>query len=470
MGAGCRGRAVGSRSHDRSLGQPRTPLVHRRFRIVGDMTSLPRGTVAFLMSDIEGSTRLIGITGEFYPQLLDDHHRLMRESIDGQGGTVVSTEGDSAFAVFPSVRQAVVGAIEALRTLDAHAWPPSATVNVRIGINAGEAIFGVGGANYTGLEVHRTARIMAAGHGGQVLISESARALVGDALPHGTALRDLGPHQLRDMPAPERLHQVVAPGLREEFPPPRTLTITAPTNLPATLTRFVGRTKELDEVHALLENHRLVTLTGPGGSGARCSSPQDFSRGIAIAEKVGDLRGVAIGKSSVGWSIFYSEPKVALEAFEEGIEAARAVDFGAIEMESLMGQAWTYLLLGHSDNAVRRAAEVLELGDRVGASYITTFALMTQGIVAAERGDVVEALERYGESLRRGYGAGAHVATALGLDAFAIVALDRGDVARGTQLAAACRSPPSRGRQQHQLQGARSGGAIGASQPHGHRS
>ena len=191
----------------------------------------------------------------------------MRESITGHGGTVISTEGDSVFAVFPSAREAIAGAIDALRALDAHAWPTAATVNVRVGIHAAEAVLDVGGANYTGLEVHRTARIMAAAHGGQVLVSDSARTLAGDALPAGATFLDLGRISSGTCPPRNACIQLAAQGLRERFPPPRTLTIVTPTNLPATLTRFVGRTQELADVRALLQANRLVTLTGPGGSG-----------------------------------------------------------------------------------------------------------------------------------------------------------------------------------------------------------
>jgi predicted ATPase/class 3 adenylate cyclase len=810
------------------------------------------GTVAFLMSDIEGSTRLIGVAGDAFPRLLDEHHGLMRGAITGHGGTVISTEGDSVFAVFPSAREAIAAATDAQLAIAAHAWPPGASVMVRIGIHAGEAV--LRGTDYTGLEVHRTARIMAAASGGQVLISDAARALAEGTLPDGTALRDLGPHRLRDMPAAQHLYQLVAPGLGVDFPPLRTLTITTATNLPSAVTRFIGRTRELDELRALLVSHRLVTLTGPGGSGKtrlsvetartlmdrfgdgvwfvaldavrdpelviptiattlhvpeqpgrpvfevlaerladqrtllvldnleqvveaageiamligsaesltilassreplsvageqlylvpplavpaalehpraadiedagsiqlfveraraarsdfsltdenaptiaaicrrldglplaielaaarinvlaadeilarldqrltllassrrdlpdrqrtlrgaidwshdllpqpervlfrRCSvfaggmdleaiervvDPErelaapvldltatlvdrsllhstrsggaarlamletireyaaerllaggdaadvearhaayyaamgeaaanvmmdprrdevldrfereignlratiawslrtghtdvglrmatglyDFwhlrnhiteavraleeliassiphgdtilrargllvagglltwlaeaqrsralsEQGIAMAERLGDLPGVAIGKSSLGWSIFYSEPTLALDIFGEARAAARSVGDRTIEMESMMGQSWTHLLLGRSDVASALATEVIELGDRIGAPYITAFALVAHGILAAERGDMAFAVDRFGEALRRAHAAGAHVGTSMALDGFASIAIERGDVRRGARLAAA---------------------------------
>ena len=229
------------------------------------MTSLPTGTVAFFMSDIEGSTRLISAVGDAFPRLLDEHHSLMDAAIDAEGGTVVSTEGDSFFAVFSSARQAVAAAIHAQGEMAGHGWPMGAQVRVRIGIHAAEAM--LGGKDYTGLELHRTARIMAAAWGGQIIISEAARVLSGADLPEGVTLRDLGVHRLRDIPQPERLYQLTPRGHELDFPTPRTMTITTPTNLPASMTRFIGRARELDEVRALMRSQRLLTLTGPGGSG-----------------------------------------------------------------------------------------------------------------------------------------------------------------------------------------------------------
>lgn len=816
------------------------------------MTSLPTGTVAFLMSDIEGSTRLIGLVGDEFPRLLDQHHGLMREAVAGREGTVVSTEGDSVFAAFHSARQAIGAAIDAQRALAAHPWPGGVAVKVRIGLHAGEAV--MRGRDYAGLDVHRTARIMAAAWGGQVLASEAVRALAGDALPSGCALRDLGTHQLRDMPAPERLYQLVAPGLATSFPAPRVEATATRTNLPTPVSRLVGRSEELEAVRALLEADRLVTLTGPGGSGKtrlaieaarglqdaypdgvwfvaleavrdaelvlptiaqtlgvpeqpgrpvidvlserlvsrrvllvldnleqvidaapdvarlleettalavlassreplavagervfavlplalpaeadgssaaeverseavqlfveraraarpdltltdanapaiaaicrrldglplaielaaarmnvlspeeilqrldrslallattrrdlparqrtlrgaidwshellsdperavfrRCSVfaggmalesleaivdpertlaaelldvlgtlvdrsllrsvPQDgrtrfamletireyaaerlaaagearavqarhaehfaamaekathvlvdrrrdeildgldrelgnlraaiawslgagetdtglrlatglndfwhlrnhiaegvraleelvaassgdgdtvlrargllvagglltwlgepegsralTEEGIAMAGRLGDDRLLAFGKSNLGWSLFYSRAEVALELFAEATAAARAAGDQAVEMESLMGQGWTHLLLGRAAEASALADEVIELGDRIGAPYITSFALLTHGILAAERGEDARAVELYREGLRRAHAAGAHVGTALALEALATVALHAGELERGVRLAAA---------------------------------
>jgi len=229
------------------------------------VATLPSGTVAFLMSDIEGSTRLAAAAGAKFPDLLDAHFALMRSAIEAHGGTIVSTEGDSVFAVLPTARAAIGAAVEGQRAMESHDWPPDRAVHVRMGVHVGEAMFG--GRDYTGIDVHRAARIMAAAWGGQVIVSEAVESLVGDALEDGVQLRDLGVQSLRDIAESQRLYQVVAPGLRADFPPPRTESAAARTNLPTPLTRFVGRAREINEVKRLISEARLVTLTGPGGTG-----------------------------------------------------------------------------------------------------------------------------------------------------------------------------------------------------------
>jgi predicted ATPase/class 3 adenylate cyclase len=225
---------------------------------------LPTGTVTFVFSDIEGSTRLLQRLGEAYPAVLETHHRLLREAFAAHGGVEVSTEGDSFFVVFPSAPSAVAAAVKAQRVLAARAWPEGVEVRVRIGVHTGEGTLGAD--NYVGVDLHRAARIAGSAHGGQVLLSEATRGLVEDAIPEGVSLRDLGEHRLKDLDRPERLFQVTVPGLPTDFPPPRSLTARA-ANLPPQLTSFVGRRRESQELGALLSEARLVTLTGPGGTG-----------------------------------------------------------------------------------------------------------------------------------------------------------------------------------------------------------
>jgi predicted ATPase/class 3 adenylate cyclase len=228
------------------------------------MRDLPTGTVTFLFTDIEGSTGLLQRLGEEFHGVVDDHGRILREAIRSGGGTEVQTEGDSFFAAFPTPAGALRAAVGAQRTLAAHRWPEGNAVRVRMGLHTGEGV--LGGDDYIGLDVHRAARISAAGHGGQVLISEPTRALVDNALPDGMSLRDLGRHRLKDLEHPEHLHQLVIDELPAEFPPIRTLDARL-TNLPPERTSFIGREREAGEVTALLGQSRLLTLTGPGGTG-----------------------------------------------------------------------------------------------------------------------------------------------------------------------------------------------------------
>jgi predicted ATPase/class 3 adenylate cyclase len=225
---------------------------------------LPTGTVTFLFTDIEGSTRLLSALGDGYAAILDAHSEIIRAAIGAHAGTEVSTEGDAFFAVFPSALNAVSAAAQAQRALAATPWPEGSSVNVRMGLHSGEGR--LGGDNYVGLDVNRAARIAAAGHGGQVLLSDATRALVSRDLPEGLRLRDLGEHRLKDLALSVRIFQLDIDGLTGEFPVLRSLDA-RPTNLPNQLTRFIGREQELMRVKELIADHRLVTLTGPGGTG-----------------------------------------------------------------------------------------------------------------------------------------------------------------------------------------------------------
>jgi predicted ATPase/class 3 adenylate cyclase len=232
-------------------------------RLPTGMRELPTGTVTFLFTDIEGSTRLLQSFGERWQSILGDHHRLLRHAIREAGGIDLRTEGDAFFAVFRSAPAAVAAATAAQRALAAHPWPPGATIRVRMGIHTGEAA--LGGDDYVGLDIHRAARIAATGHGGQVLVSSTTSDLTRATLPDGVGLRDLGEHRLKDLARLERIYQLTIDGLTVDFPPIRSLE--TPTNLPAQRTSFVGRQHEVDRVKELLRGPGLLTLTGPGGSG-----------------------------------------------------------------------------------------------------------------------------------------------------------------------------------------------------------
>jgi predicted ATPase/class 3 adenylate cyclase len=227
------------------------------------VADLPTGTVTFLFTDIEGSTRLLQELGPDYGAVQRHHMRLMREAIAEGGGLEIRTEGDAFFAVFSSAVGAVRAAAAAQRSLAVHPWPQRKPLRVRMGMHTGEGV--LGGDDYLGIDVNRGARIAAAGHGGQVLLSETTQALVASDLPAGVSIRDLGRHRLKDFDEPQRIGQLVVDQLPSEFPAIRTLEI--PTNLPVRLTSFVGRERQLKEITRLMESARLVTLTGPGGTG-----------------------------------------------------------------------------------------------------------------------------------------------------------------------------------------------------------
>jgi class 3 adenylate cyclase len=224
-----------------------------------------RGDSHVSFTDIEGSTALLRRLGEGgYAQVLAGHHALIRSGLAAHGGQEVDTQGDAFFAVFSSPKACVAAVTQMQRALETHPWPGGEQVRVRMGVHAGEAARSATGL--VGLDVHRAARVAAVAHGGQVLLSETAAALVRDSLPPGAALRDLGVHRLKDLGCPEQIFQLDAAGLPAGFPPLRSLGNPAlQHNLPAQLASFIGRDRELSEVRALVESCRLVTLTGPGG-------------------------------------------------------------------------------------------------------------------------------------------------------------------------------------------------------------
>ena len=226
------------------------------------MAELPTGTVTLLFTDIEGSTRLLRRAGDAYAGLLSQHRSLLQQAFLAHRGVVIDQEGDAFFVAFASAKDAVAAAGDAQRALMSHDWLDENEIRVRMGLHTGEPRVDEG--RYVGLDVHHAARVMGVGHGGQVLVSETTRALLDD----DTRLRDLGEHRLKDLSHPQRLYQLELEGLPSEFPPLASLD-NRPTNLPAQPNAFIGRERELVETRALLEREdvRLLTLIGPGGTG-----------------------------------------------------------------------------------------------------------------------------------------------------------------------------------------------------------
>ena len=257
---------------------------------MSSMDELPVGTVTFLFTDIEGSTQLLKQLGaEQYGQALDEHRKILRDAFTEHGGREIDTQGDSFFVAFRRAKDAVACAIACQGRLGEHEWPGGAELRVRMGIHTGEPA--MGGDRYVGLGVNRGARIAAAGHGGQVLVSQTTRELLRDDPLQGVSLRDLGEHQLKDMDEPERIYQVVAEALDDEFPALKT----------AASTPFEGREGELAEAAA----HELAkSWRRPGrrtlAAATFAAALVGVSIGVLLTQGGGSTASASVGANAVG--------------------------------------------------------------------------------------------------------------------------------------------------------------------------
>jgi class 3 adenylate cyclase len=236
------------------------------------MSAPPSGTVTFLFTDIEGSTKRWEHTpGQMQPGVARRsdarQEAILRQAIAANGGYAYKMIGDAFQAAFPTAIQALQAAIDAQRTLQAEKWPAeTGEIKVRMALHTGTTEEREG--DYVGPLLNRVARLLSAGYGGQILLTEATQTLLRDQLHAGVTLHDLGEHRLKDLERPEHVFQIAAQGLRSDFPPLKTLD-THPNNLPIQPTPFIGREKEVDAAIALLNRQdlRLLTLTGPGGTG-----------------------------------------------------------------------------------------------------------------------------------------------------------------------------------------------------------
>lgn len=279
-----------------------------------EMADLPTGTVTFLFTDIEGSTRLWAEDSAAMGRALERHDAIVRNGIEAASGYIFSTGGDGFGAAFGRADQALGAAVAIQQALAVETWPDGARIRVRMALHTGEAE--ERGGDYFGPAVNRAARLMAAGHGGQVLCSGVTAGLATDHLPAGCSLMDLGTHRLRDLTSPEEVHQVVIQGVPEQFPPLHSLE-TYPGNLPIQATAFVGREREVKELAEQLREARVVTLTGVGGVGKTRLALQaavevlpEFRDGVwlvelagvgspeAVPEAVASALGIAAGQAT----------------------------------------------------------------------------------------------------------------------------------------------------------------------------
>ncbi len=263
LGIGERQRGALFAAAKRAWPSPASAALADRDLASGD-SRLPTGTVTFVFTDIEGSTKRWEHDRAAMSDVVRRHDRIVRTAIESQAGHVFKTIGDAFCAAFARPQNAVAAAIDAQRALAAEDFSAVDGLRVRFALHAGTA--DERDADYFGPTVNRVARLLSIAHGGQVLLSGTVGALVSSELPPDTALRDLGEHRLQDLAHAERVWQLVAPGLQEQFPPLRSLAA-LPTNLPVQTTSFVGRESESSEIAAALEAHRIVTLVGSGGVG-----------------------------------------------------------------------------------------------------------------------------------------------------------------------------------------------------------
>jgi predicted ATPase/class 3 adenylate cyclase len=350
--------AVGSRTRRRPdpgaatwspPAEPDTGPRHAERRPSTPVSRLPTGTLTLLFTDIEGSTRLLDELGDRYEDVLGEHNRVLRDAIGRNNGIEVTTQGDSFFAVFPSAVDAVGAAEEAQRRL------ADAPVRVRMGIHTGEPRLTAEG--YVGMDVHRAARIGAVGHGGQVVVSETTQALLGDEFE----LRDLGEHRLKDIDTPIRVFQLG----RDEFPPLRSL---SQAQLPIEPAALLGRKRELGDLVRLLgrDRVRLVTLTGPGGIGktslavaAASELVESFREGAVLVE-LAAVREPALvlptiaeelgGEESAAEQIAARELLLVLDNLEQVVDAAG-------EIGRLLGDCPNLSILATSREPLKIAGE-----------------------------------------------------------------------------------------------------------------
>jgi predicted ATPase/class 3 adenylate cyclase len=338
------------------------------------VAELPSGTVTFLFTDLEGSTRLWDEHPAAMGSALARHDELLRDAIVGHDGHVVKTTGDGVHAVFPTAHDALDAAVGMQLGLAAESFGETGPLRVRMGLHTCEAEFRDG--DYYGSAVNRAARLMSVAHGGQIVVSLATSELLRDT---DIALVDLGEHRLRDLAAAERVFQVQAPGLDAEFPPLRSLD-ELPGNLPVQRTSFVGRADELKELAALVARERLVTLTGPGGVGkSRLALQVAAELGSAFKDGVWFASLAALEEGAL-------TAATVLEAL--GVPTRRGES--AIETLGSWGKTREALLV--IDNCEHLPVEVAELVDRLLEASTTVSVVATSQSPLGVRGEHVWAV------------------------------------------------------------------------------
>jgi predicted ATPase/class 3 adenylate cyclase/DNA-binding CsgD family transcriptional regulator/tetratricopeptide (TPR) repeat protein len=315
------------------------------------MHHLPMGTITLLFTDLEGSTHLLEQLGERYTEVLAEYRSLLRTTFHAHDGYEVDTQGDSFFVVFARATDAVSAAVEMQQALAVHTWPNGVKMRVRIGLHTGEPQLSFEG--YVGLDVHHAARIMSAGHGGQVLLSPTTRELVKHDLPDGVSLRDLGEYRLKDLQHPSRLFQLAMADIPADFPLLKTLD-SHPNNLPMQPTPLIGREQEVAAVEHLLrcEDIRLVTLTGPGGIGKT-------RLGLQVAAELSDR--FADGVYFVNLAPLV-DPAFVVPTIAQVLEVKEIADHALLDLlKASLRKKQLLLLLDNFEQVVSAAVQVADL-------------------------------------------------------------------------------------------------------------
>ena len=315
------------------------------------MSKLPTGTITLLFTDIEGSTQLLERLGERYTNVLAVCRTLLRAAFQTYHGHEIGTQGDAFFVVFARATDAVSATVAAQRALVRHAWPDGVSVQVRMGLHTGEPQLSAEG--YMGLDVHRAARVMSVGHGGQILLSQTTHDLVEHDLPPNVGLRDVGQHRLKDLGHPVHLFQIVISDLPADFPPLKTLN-THPNNLPVQPTPLVGREREVAQVCELLHRDevRLVTLTGPGGIGKT-------RMGLQVAVELSEL--FADGMFFVDLAPI-REPALVVPTIAQTLGIREVADQSLLEhLKEGLQQQQALLLLDNFEQVLSAAVQVADL-------------------------------------------------------------------------------------------------------------
>src|SRR6266568_1061352 len=343
--------AVDAETTGRTLFVPASGGTAERGHSTSAAHNLPTGTVTLLFTDIEGSMHLLQQLGDRYWNLLVEYRHLLQASFQEWNGYEVESWGDAFSVAFARATDAVLAAVEVQRAFAAHPWPEGVAVRVCMGLHTGEPA--LTSERYVGLDVLRAARIMRAGHGGQVLLSQTTAHLVEQDLPDDVNLRDLGEYRLKDLGRPKRLFQLDISGLPVDFPPPKALD-TYPHNLPVQLTPFIGREQEVTAVCELLrrEDVHLLALTGPGGTGKTRLALQ-------VAAELSDL--FADGVFFVNLAPI-SDPSLVMSTIAETLGIRERADQSLLErLKEHLRQRQMLLLLDNFEQVVSAAVQVVEL-------------------------------------------------------------------------------------------------------------